>query len=338
MIITPIINRPLQCHQALAGTNELVVLDLETEGLTRHDRIVSVGLIVDGQVYILFVRSRRVANVSVDQLKQALAPLTFRKDLTVAGHTVNFDVGMLDREGIVVAGTIHDTELLLRLLDQDRGRNKDVYAARLDRKAPPDSPRFLDYRLKHAVPQLLGVRMVPFEDHMPMVWLPYQQHVQYLTSDVVGTALLHDHLLGRLTPSQRTYHDRFVSPLIPILVGMTEIGVKVDYTFVRDELDRLEHIMTAISDAHRKRHGVALGMSQNEMDAWLFGALGLRPRPGSFKKPTATQFRQGLRGSPSLDSNHLKLLRAVYIDGGVELWLAFVFGFWWGRDADGIDD
>ncbi len=33
-----------------------------------------------------------------------------------------------------------------------------------------------------------------------------------------------------------------------------------------------------------------------------------------YKKPTATQFRQGLRGSPSLDSNHLKLLRAVYID------------------------
>ena len=64
-MITPIINQPRQCRQALAGTTSPVVLDLETTGLGRRDQIVSAGFLVDGAVHILFVRSRVIPTISI---------------------------------------------------------------------------------------------------------------------------------------------------------------------------------------------------------------------------------------------------------------------------------
>jgi DNA polymerase I-like protein with 3'-5' exonuclease and polymerase domains len=288
-----------------------VELDLETTGLGRRDRIVSVGLLVDGEPHILFVRSRVIANISVEGLHEALGPLAIREDLVVVGHNIGFDLGMLWREGIGVAGTVHCTEKLLRLVDPDRNRNKDVLSARRDRRAAPGSPPELDYRLKHAVAQILGVRLIGFDDTTPMDVLPYRRHVLYLTSDLLGTRLLYDHLLGRLTPGLRDYHDRLVAPLTPILLEMGETGFRLDTDFIRRETRKLRRIMAAISEAHRGRHGVPLGLSQAETIAWLFGELGLVPR--RFKKRTPRQILAGRpRGDPSLKSDHLELLAEIY--------------------------
>ena len=199
-MITPIINQPRQCRQALTGTASPVVLDLETTGLGRQDRLVSVGLLIDAVPYILFVGSRVVQNVIRRDLHTALEPLTIRKDLTVLGHNIGFDLGVLWREKIKVVGIIHDTEKLLRLHDPDRGKNQDVLSARLDRKAPAGSRvPWLNYRLKDVVGQLLSLRMVEFDNSTRMDVVPYAEHVLYLTSDLVGTKALYDHLIARLS-------------------------------------------------------------------------------------------------------------------------------------------
>src|SRR5437868_6410429 len=119
--MTRVSHDPGECCQALTRTGSPVVLDLETTGLTRTDRIVSAGLLVDDVAYVLFARS---AHVSVTNLPQAefldaLRPLE-RADLTVIAHNAMFDLGFLLREGIRVGGEVHDTLKLLRLLDQDR--------------------------------------------------------------------------------------------------------------------------------------------------------------------------------------------------------------------------
>src|SRR5262249_33626950 len=127
------------------------------------------------------------------------------------------------------------------------------------------------------------------------------------------TAALHGHLLAALTPGERAYHDRLVAPLTPILVGMTEAGVRADPAFIREESAKLRRVMSAISDAHRRRYGVGLGMDQGELTAWLFGGPGLGLTPRSFKGPTEYQLRRGRRrGSPSLDSGHLRALRSEH--------------------------
>ena len=86
--------QPATCIRlALETTTGPVCLDLETSGLTRSDYIVSVGLLIDGDVHILFVRSRTIHCVSLGALHYALAPLTTRRDLTIIGHNIGFDMG-----------------------------------------------------------------------------------------------------------------------------------------------------------------------------------------------------------------------------------------------------
>jgi DNA polymerase I-like protein with 3'-5' exonuclease and polymerase domains len=307
-MVVPIINQPLRLCKSLEHTRSPVVLDLETTGLTRSDQIVSAGLLVECQPHVLFVRSRVVPCVTIAQFRVALEPLSDRPDLTIVGHNFGFDLGMLWREEIMVAGCVHDTELLLRLLDSDRGKNKDVLSARIDRLAPPGTQRLLNYRLKDVVPQLLGLRMVGYNNQTPMDVLPYAQHVLYLTSDLLGTAALYEYLLDRLTPEQQVYNETLIAPLTPLLVEMAETGIKANTEYLKATSARLQELMDQISEEHRSRFGVPLGMDQRTMCGWLFGELGLRPT--RFKRRTARERALGRHhGSPSLDTEHLESLR-----------------------------
>ncbi|MFO0892837.1 MAG: hypothetical protein U0790_27310 [Isosphaeraceae bacterium] len=83
-----------------ARTAAPVVLDLETTGLRRWDLVVSAGLLIDGLAHLLFVRTLHpsIANVSEAEFRSALGPLA-RRDLTVVGHNLPFDLAFLRREG-----------------------------------------------------------------------------------------------------------------------------------------------------------------------------------------------------------------------------------------------
>ena len=199
------------------------------------------------------------------------------------------------------------------LIDWDRGKNKDVLSARVDRLAPPGSKSRLDYKLKHIVPQLLHVGLVEYNDAQPMAVLPYAQHVTYLTSDILGTGLLYDHLQSQLTPVETTYHTKLIAPLTPLLVAMTESGVRLDPAFIRSETAVLTELMENLSLEHEKLYGCALGLLDDHgYISWLFGTLGLVARER--KKRTKAQVRLGIpHGSPSLKDAHLKLLANVYV-------------------------
>ena len=123
-MITPITNQPLELRQALESTTSPLILDLETSGLTRNDDLVSVGILVDDQPYILFVYTRYIPVITKQALQHALAPLATRDDLVVVGHNIGFDLGFLARAGINVRCVVHDTELMLRLADSDGVRTR----------------------------------------------------------------------------------------------------------------------------------------------------------------------------------------------------------------------
>jgi DNA polymerase-1 len=286
-----------------ASASEPIAIDVETTGVARADRIVSAGVLIGDIAHILFLRSRHrsVTNLAPDRFRAALGPLASRKDILICGHNFSFDMGMLRREGVPIAGRIRDTERLLRLLDQDRGEDGDtVKSARIDRRHP-DGPRPHTYRLKDVVPQLLNVAMIDFPG--AMAELPRDLHIEYLLSDLVGTRLLHDHLWGQMDESLRRYHDRLVGPLVPILTDMMESGFAADPGFIAAEVDRLGELARRISDQHRTELGVPLGMDAAGMSLWLFGTLGMVP--DSFR------YKAGRR-LPSLDKGHLKLLRSHY--------------------------
>lgn len=280
------VNRPDLVRAALLCTRSPVIADLETTGLTRHDSVVSAGLLITGRPYILFVRSRVCPNIPLDRFVHALRPLVTRTDITSVYHNAAYDLGMFWREGIKVGGIVHDSELMLRIIDSDRGRSADVLSARIDRCAPPGAPYYLNYRLKYVVPQLLGIGMVNFPD-TEMDWLPYDPHVRYLTSDLLGTKALYDYLLGKLTPAQQLYYDRHVAPLTPLLTAMSEAGVRADREFICAECTRLRAIITNTSDAHLDEFGLELtGLNHASQTGWLFGTLGLNPTQYTGKQRT----------------------------------------------------
>ena len=298
---------PSQCREALARTVGPVVVDLETTGLRRWNQIVSAGLLIDGVAYVLFVRSSHVSirNLSLPTFRAALQPLA-REDLVVIAHNALFDLGFLHREGIHVGGEVRDTLKLLRLLDQDRGGERDGSSKRKPRRdlrATADSLILLNYRLKNVAGQLLGIKMPTFPGSIEVA--PYGTHATYLACDLAGTKRLHDVLWPRLTSGQRGYYQGLVAPLIPIMIEMSAAGITGDRAFIDAEAKRLEKLMTTLSEQHGSRFGLRLGMTQPQMNQWLFTSLRL---------PVVKWRRQGRKRMPSLDSKTLDVLQKISDD------------------------
>ena len=194
---------------------------------------------------------------------------------------------------------------MLRLVDQDRGGDgTDVFRRRRDLRARPDDPKFTDYRLKHVVPMLVGLRMIDFPGSMAA--LPYREHVRYLVSDLIGTKALYEHLTARLdnNPGSRAYYDRLCAPLTPILVTMTEHGIAADTAHIRAEIDRLDSVRRTLEARHVAAYGHPIDTNADTA-RWLWGTLRLRPLPGN-------KVRQGGRWVPSLKVAHLKELAALH--------------------------
>jgi hypothetical protein len=226
--------------------------------------------------------------------------------LTTVYHNAPFDLGHLHRAGIKVGGTVHCTLQMLRLLDQDRGGDgAEVMRRRRDLRAPAGAPKFTDYKLKHVVPMLVGLRMLDFPGSMAS--LPYQQHVRYLASDLIGTKALYEHLIARFNynPGLMEYYDRLGAPLTPLLVAMAEHGFRADLDGINTERARVDAIRTEIETRHRAEFGASISTNADTA-RWLWYTLRLKPLPGN-----------KVRGSdgrwvPSLKSDHLRALARMH--------------------------
>jgi DNA polymerase I-like protein with 3'-5' exonuclease and polymerase domains len=188
---------------------------------------------------------------------------------------------------------------LLRLIDPDRGAS-DKQLARLDRRDPP---LLLNYKLKASVQQILGVKLLDFPG--PAALIPWPDLRRYSVSDVVGARALHDYLWPLLNRRARRYHAALVSPLAPILLGMTLTGIRADTDFLTQEAARLNELFEEVNCQHRAEFGLSLGMSQRALRHWLFAELGLEPtKPGR---------KRGWR-EPSLDDEALGQALAAATD------------------------
>ena len=276
-----------ECLAALGGAVGPVYIDTETTGVKWNNRIVSVGLLVDDTIFILFVRSDhhsvRPHQITLDQLRIALEPLSLRTDMTAVFHTAPFDLLKLKQDGIHLRCKVEDTFKLLKLVDPDRGWEPDDEedtgrsngtACRWDRRYKEQ----LNYRLKDVVRHLLGLDAPGFPSAMAA--LDYERHVTYLTSDLLITRELYLHLRPQLSKEESNYYDELVAPITHIVTDMTFTGVKADGDFIRQECDRLTRLMYDISATHRKRFGFSLDVADFTLRQWLFQTLHCRPRWG----------------------------------------------------------
>ena len=145
---------------------------------------------------------------------------------------------------------------------------------------------------------LTGLGMLDFPGDTAS--LPYRDHVTYLASDLIGTRALYDHLTTRLAdnPQLKAYYDRLGAPLTPLLVTMTEHGIRADLEGIHAEIGRLDVIRQAIEARHVAAYGAPI-VSDTDTARWLWGALRLKPLPGN-------RVRRGGRWVPSLKAAHLR--------------------------------
>ena len=63
--------------------------------------------------------------------------------------------------------------------------------------------------------------------------------------------------------------------MTPLLVQMTETGVRLDPAFIQTETAVLVSLMENLSSSHERLYGRALGaMDDHQIISWLFGDLG----------------------------------------------------------------
>jgi len=293
---------PETCCQALGGAR-LVIVDLETTGLRRHDTIVAAGLLIDRDAHVLITRAHRdlsglTYQVNPDELRHALSPLTRRSDLIAVFHNAMFDVPMLERAGIPVNCVVHDTMKLLKLYDSDRGReNNDGTGSgsqlpRYERRHKAS----LNYRLKDLARHLLNFQAIGFPGNPAT--LHATDLIQYLKSDLLVTRELYGYLQRVCDRRYWEYNSRLIAPVTPILVCMSLVGVQADPIFIHEDSERLVAIMADLSNSHAARFGQRLDVGDFRLRGWVYFD-GLRCR----------QIRSGKRRQLSLRSQDLLELR-----------------------------
>lgn len=271
-MIGPISHDPQELWESLLSHPSRVFCDVETTGLNRHDRVLSIGLRFDGMTYILFTKwcchSTIVPHVSSDTtIRVALGPLN---GLPLVFHNAKFDLPRLQEYDVGYGGEIIDTLQLHRLFDQDRGfisESQGRHRPRVDLTAP-DGPRYENYRLKDVCSQLCNIKAFYTPDRT-MQLVPLETHRLYLAHDLLCTERLYEHLWQRLSPSLRQWWLMIGSPLTHELCKLTDIGIAADAEFIGSEVERIGEAMAAISDAHATQHSVALA----DMGDWVLRKL-----------------------------------------------------------------
>lgn len=289
---------PVRLRDALANAAQ-VVLDLETTGLRRHDRIVAVGALFDRDAHILMTDEHRDVSstrlrINHQDLRDALAPLSQRRDLVAVFHNAAFDLAMLERAGVQVGCRVHDTLKLLKLWDSDRGREF-ADDSGTGSRIPRIDHRFgesLNYKLKDVAKHLLNVCPREYPGEMSMLGLP--ELVHYLKSDLIVTSTLYDLVWRRLTMEDRGYHESLIVPITSMLVRMTVLGVHADAAFVDAESQRLLDLMASISSLHEKRFGQRLDAGDFALRGWVY-VHGLR----------CHRIRSGKKRELSLRNEHI---------------------------------
>ncbi|MDZ4852846.1 MAG: DNA polymerase [Pirellulaceae bacterium] len=263
-----------KCADALQVAS-LVIVDLETTGLHRHDQIVAAGILHERDAHVLITDAHRNVSsvgrrISFDELRVALSPLSTRSDLQVVMHNATFDAGMLERAGISVKCQIIDTMKLLKLQDSDRGKEwSDSSGSGSQRsRLLRSTGESLNFKLKPLARTVLNIEPLDFPDSVE--WLNLEQLVRYLKSDLVITSMLHRHLLRFVGPRCWEYNQQLVCPITPLLVRMTNCGVEADVDFIASESQRILDVMAEISVCHEQLYGQRLDVGDWYLRGWIY--------------------------------------------------------------------
>ena len=265
---------------------DLVSFDTETTSLdSMRARVVGISLAVEAGAacYIPIGHDYPGAPTQLprDTVLAALRPVLESADRPKLAQNAKYDINVLSREGVTVAGVAHDTMLESYALNATASRHDmDTLAKRhLDH----DTIKYVDVAGK-------GAKQIGFSQ------VDLDTACRYAAEDADITLQLHQALWPELEQSGRrlcVYRD-IEMPLVPVLARMEQRGVLVDVAALRRQSGELATRMQAIKDEAKAAAGHEFNLdSPKQLQAILFDELGL---PVKVKTP---------KGAPSTNEEAL---------------------------------
>ena len=321
MKLLPSIESPERKHEAITSPDRLekvlselkseIAFDTEATGRNPFtDRLVGISVCdgIERAFYIPVAHSSYLVNaveqIDIRDTVRAISPIMQDAGTSKIGHNLKYDIMLLGRNGVPVAGKLFDTMIAAYLLNPNKANHS------LDEV----SFEYLSRR-KQSFMEVLKKRTSFAE-------VPLEEATSYAGEDAALSFELKTILFEKLAREglSNVYFD-IEMPLIEVLVEMEKAGIKID----PDILNSLAREMAIEIDSIQKRIFFLAGEEFNinspkQLSAVLFQSLGLSP-----SKKTKTGFSTGMEVLEELAGVHelprevlnyrsLTKLKSTYLD------------------------
>ena len=270
---------------------ELIAFDTETTSLEPLDAdLVGFAVAVEaGRAwYVPLAHADQDTEFDRDQAIAAFKPVLEDPDRPKLGQHLKYDLNVLDRAGVKLAGIVHDTMLQSYVYHSTATRHDmDSLATRyLGRQTT-----------SYEAVAGKGKQQVSFDQ------VPVAQAAEYAGEDAEVTLALHQALWPRLAEQEgpRRVYERLEIPLIPVLARMERLGVAVDAERLHQQSREIELRLDELESSAHEAAGREFNLgSPKQLQEILFGEQGL---PVLRKTP---------KGQPSTAEDVLQELAADY--------------------------
>lgn len=303
----------VEVAEQLAGASR-IAFDTETTGTDPYSAemvglAVAWGSTLDQAAYIPLGHCD-TACLPWETVRAALSRAFENPGIEKIAHNASYDIAILDRYDLQVAGQLVDTMIAAWLIDPGlRGLGlKDLAWTRLK----TEMKRITD---------LIGTGKA----QITMDQVPAEAAGAYAGADAAMTMRLAEVLLPEVHEKGLDNLLRNVEmPLVPVLVDMERTGVKIDVAFLRQMSTELTARVRKLEREIQEIAGIAFNVnSTQQLSDILFGKLGLptdglkRTQSGAYS--TAADVLEGLRGRHEiidliLEQRQLTKLLGTYVD------------------------
>ena len=286
-------------------------VDTETTGVEAMD-VDLVGLSFSweaGQGFYIPVRAFFGGTLPLDLVRQKLAPILANPQTTKIGQNLKYDLTILQRAGIPVAGPLFDTMIAAFVLDPDRG----------------------SFKMDKLVFDLLGHEMIPITDligkgrkQITMDQVPVEQVAEYAAEDADYTWRLYELFEAQITGSDREKLFREIEmPLVTVLTEMEINGIRLDADFLAKMGEEMAERLKRITQEVCELAGTPFNLdSPKQLAEVLFDKLEFRVvRKTKTSRSTdadtlETLARETDHALPRLmlDYRELQKLKSTYVD------------------------
>lgn len=311
MVVTP--PDLIRIAEQLAAA-AMIAFDTETTGVDPQQAAL-VGLAVAwgpdlAQAAYIPLGHADTTGLPWETVRAALQPILADPKIVKTAHNASYDLAILRRNGLAVAGELVDTMIAAWLIDPgNRGLG-----------------------LKEQVWTRLRVEMTPIADligagksQITMDRVPAAAAARYAAADAAMTLRLAQALLPELAQKGLNSLFRDIEmPLVPVLVDMEAAGIKLDVAVLQQMSVELTGRLRQLELEIQQIAGCAFNINSTQQLAdVLFGKLGLpaeglkKTQAGAYS--TAADVLEGLRGKHEivnliLEQRQLSKLLSTYVD------------------------